>query len=199
MPVDWEGTTSGFQLTVAAGAAVTLGYESDGTSVSASGVNPRKLVLGYTGGVATNRGRPGLTLKLLSLFNGDTWERVGLQSPSFFESDAGYNVSVSFGDGFTFAELGDDAEQAVSAIDLFFYTRSGSDAVFTERFEKGQWWDGIRASSVVRYKPNNSGFDVGGQPLSKGAVINQYIKSVEDPWNAFGTRPTHDQMAGWKA
>ena len=88
MPVDWEGTTSGFQLTVAAGAAVTLGYESDGTSVSASGVNPRKLVLGYTGGVATNRGRPGLTLKLLSLFNGDTWERVGLQSPSFFEPDA---------------------------------------------------------------------------------------------------------------
>ena len=27
VPVDWEGTTSGFQLTVAAGAAVTLGYE----------------------------------------------------------------------------------------------------------------------------------------------------------------------------
>ena len=196
VPVDWEGTTSGFQLTVAAGAAVTLGYESDGTSVSASGVNPRKLVLGYTGGVATNRGRPGLTLKLLSLFNGDTWERVGLQSPSFFESDAGYNVSVSFGDGFTFAELGDDAEQAVSAIDLFFYTRSGSNAVFTERFEKGQWWDGIRASSVVRYKPNNSGFDVGGQPLSKGAVINQYIKSVEDPWNAFGTA-TYARPDGW--
>ena len=196
VPVDWEGTTSGFQLTVAAGAAITLGYESEGTSFSASGVNPRKLVLGYTGGVATNRGRPGLTLKLLSLFNGDTWERVGLQSPSFFEPDAAYNVSVSFEDGFTFAELGDDAEQAVSAIDLFFATRSGSNAVFTERFEKGQWWDGIRASSVVRYKPNNSGFDVGGQPLSKGAVINQYIKSVEDPWNAFGTA-TYTRPDGW--
>ena len=32
MPVDWEGTTSGFQLTVAAGAAVTLGYDNEGAA-----------------------------------------------------------------------------------------------------------------------------------------------------------------------
>ena len=83
---------------MAEGAVVTLGYKSDSTSVSASGTNPSKLVLGYTGGVATNRGRPGLNLKLLSLFNGDTWNLVGLQSPSFFEPDAFYNVIVNFSD-----------------------------------------------------------------------------------------------------
>jgi hypothetical protein len=197
VPVDWEGTTSGFQLTVAEGAVVTLGYKSDSTSVSASGTNPSKLVLGYTGGVATNRGRPGLNLKLLSLFNGDTWNLVGLQSPSFFEPDAFYNVIVNFSDGFTFHEL-EDPEQRLSSIYLSsIRTTPGSDEYSIERFTKGQWWDGILASSLVRYKPNNLGFDVGGSPLSKGDIINEFLREIEDPWSAFG-ETTYFRPEGWQ-
>ena len=196
VPVLWEGTTAGFQLSIPKDAAFTLGYRKDETSISASGINPRNRILGYTGGVATNRGRPGLTLKLLSLFNGNTWDRVGLQSPTFFEPDSFYFVEVDFGDGFTFAELSDDPDQVLTQVSLGFTTHVDEFGSFTETFSKGQYWDGIRASSLIRYKPNSSGFDVGSVPLSKGAVINQYVQGVDDPWNAFGNA-TYTRPDGW--
>jgi hypothetical protein len=195
VPVLWEGTTAGFQLSIPKDAAFTLGYLKGETSIRASGINPRNRILGYTGGVATNRGRPGLTLKLLSLFNGNTWDRVGLQSPTFFEPNSFYFVEVDFGDGFTFAELSDDPDQVLTQVSLGFTTHV-DESSFTETFTKGQYWDGIRATSLIRYKPNSSGFDVGSVPLSKGAVINQYVRGVDDPWNAFGNA-TYTRPDGW--
>ena len=105
-------------------------------------------------------------------------------------------MEVDFGDGFTFAELSDDPDQVLTQVSLGFTTHVDEFGSFTETFSKGQYWDGIRASSLIRYKPNSSGFDVGSVPLSKGTVINQYVQGVDDPWNAFGDA-TYTRPDGW--
>ena len=199
VPVTWKGTEAGFTLSVAAGQTIALTYQSGEIEVTATYTNAKNRLLGYSGGVASNRGRTGLTLRLLSLFNSDAWSLVGLNAPDVFEPDTSYDIAVAFGSGFTFHELEDagDAEQALNVLQVGFYVGTGENSYYTEEYTKGQWWDGIRGSSLVRYQPNASGFDVASIPLSKGSAINTYLRGVDDPWNAFGAA-TYARSDGWQ-
>ena len=55
-------------------------------------------------------------------------------------------------------------------------------------FSAGTYWDGIRASNVVKYDvtTDNTGFEVGGVALTKGNQVSSYLNASSDPYNAFG-------------
>ena len=195
IPVKWVGTDAGFTLTVPAGADYQIEYVSDGVGVTATLTNANDQVFGYSGGNLSNRGRPGLTLKLLSLFGGKLGNVDGLALPSFFESGGRYQLSLEFNNGFSF-QSGDSS--SLNALNIGFGTASAKrfEQYDIERFEAGQWWDGIRESSLIRYKPTTAGFDVASVPLSKGDVINNYLRTSTDPYSAFGNA-TYSRPDGW--
>ena len=55
-------------------------------------------------------------------------------------------------------------------------------------FMAGMYWDGVRASNVVKYDvtADNSGFEVGGAALTKGSEVSSYLNAAPDPYYAFG-------------
>ena len=55
-------------------------------------------------------------------------------------------------------------------------------------FMAGTYWDGVRASNVVKYNvtADNSGFEVGGAALTKGTEVSSYLNASSDPYYAFG-------------
>ena len=195
VPVIWTGTQDGFTLMLAAGTSYDVVLESGSVNVAATLTNSADQVFGYTGGVLSNDRRPGFTLKLMSLLTGEAGSLSNLELPSFFEVDTDYRLALTFGDEFTFREIKDSgsAELDLTGLTMSFTTTGGESAYNAEKYQAGEWWDGINNAALVRYQATSSGFTVGSESLSKGALVNAYLRRSKEPFTALGeasyTRP----------
>jgi hypothetical protein len=199
VPVVWAGTQDGFTLMLAAGTSYDVVFESGAVSVAATLTNSVDQMFGYTGGVLSNQRRPGFTLKLMSLLAGEAGSLTNLELPSFFEVDTDYRLALTFGNEFSFREIKDSgsAELDLTGLTMSFTTSGGQSAYNAENYEAGEWWDGINSGALVRYQATSSGFTVGSEPLSKGALVNAYLRRSKEPFTALGeasyTRPDGQQ------
>ena len=191
IPVRWASTEAGFTLTVPAGSSyeVKLLTNDTGLDVTATVGNSQDDVFAYSGGLFTNGGRSGFTMRLLSLFGGDLGDVSSLNLETFIEPTAFYELRVDLGD----LQFGEGPIPTpgpgldLNAIQMTFTVSAGFGEhynVYT--YQAGQYWDGIRDSEVVRYSPTSTGFAVDGTELSKGAVVKQFLSASSDPFSALG-------------
>ena len=193
IPVEWASTEAGFTLTVPAGSSyeVKLISENAGIELTAGTAtvgNTQDDVFAYGGGLLTNGGRPGFTMRLLSLFGGDLGDVSSLNLESFIQQDGVYELTVNlgtlmFGEG-PIPEPGPGLD--LNTLRIQFGVIPGESQYFANTYQAGQFWDGIRDSEAVRYTPTASGFSVEGSPLTKGPVVNQFLSKSSDPFSALG-------------
>ena len=193
IPVEWASTEAGFTLTVPAGSSyeVKLISESSGIELTAGTAtvgNTQDDVFAYGGGLLTNGGRPGFTMRLLSLFGGDLGDVSSLNLETFIQQNGFYELTVNLGD-LMFGE-GPIPEPGpgldLSALRIEFGVTPGEFQYFANTYQAGQFWDGIRDSEAIRYSPTASGFSVEGNDLTKGSVVNQFLSKSSDPFSALG-------------
>ena len=60
--------------------------------------NTQDDVFAYGGGLLTNGGRPGFTMRLLSLFGGDLGDVSSLNLETFIQQNGFYELTVNLGD-----------------------------------------------------------------------------------------------------
>ncbi|MDG1112257.1 MAG: hypothetical protein P8N63_00650 [Pseudomonadales bacterium] len=191
IPVEWASTAGGFTLTVPAGSSYDVKLLSDNTGIDVTATvgNSQDDVFAYGGGLFTNGGRSGFTMRLLSLFSGDLGDVGSLNLETFIEPAAQYELTVNlgslqFGEG-PIPTPGPGLD--LNALKINFTVSAGFGEhynVYT--YQAGQYWDGIRDSEVIRFSPTSTGFAVDGTELTKGAVVKQFLSSSSDPFSALG-------------
>ena len=191
IPVEWASTAGGFTLTVPAGSSYEVKLISDNTGIDLTATvgNSQDDVFAYGGGLFTNGGRSGFTMRLLSLFSGDLGDVSSLNLETFIEPAAQYELTVNlgalqFGEG-PIPTPGPGLD--LNALKLSFTVSEGFGEHYNvNTYQAGQYWDGIRDSEVIRYTPTSVGFAVDGTELTKGAVVKQFLSSSSDPFSALG-------------
>ena len=214
VPVEWRGTEEGFTLTVPAGSSYVVDFLSDPdefgnyqTMLEAAVLqNQDDDVFAWTGsGLLSSKGRTGITLRMLSLFSGNNGSLEQFRSnlygpvltPAFFREGESYTLSITFDrtseNGFKFGSGPGDSLD-LNQLRLQFFTLSSTGAFgdprtsySKEEFAAGSWWDGIRASQVVRYEATTTGFEVDGVSLEKGTLATNYLNQSDNPQGAFGS------------
>ncbi len=214
---EWEseGPTGGFTMTVPA-TDYTVAYvppTGSGAGVTAVLRNQEPDVFAYGGGVLSNLGRPGFTLRMLHLLNGnnDTDANglsgaLGNAMDQFFAEGERYQLTIKF---LTNGEFDPDSfgtnstpvtfkmgEGAGNLSEFTFEFQVGSSApdatsgqlVSARTYAAGEYWDGIRLSEAVTYEPSASGLgmSVGGVALTKGDAVNALLAKATDPFQALG-------------
>ena len=211
---EWQsgGPDEGFQIVIPEG-SYTVKHLAGATAIEASFSNSEADLFAYSSGVLSTKKRPGITLRLLSLFNGSRDQdsqgfggALKSKMAAFFDEESQYSLEIAFGqaegqiDPVNFGVVGNNGNPVgpMNTVRWKFSVVSSapdpdfgfSEVISAQGFTQGEYWDGVRLSEAVSYVPTATGLGMKrlstNEVLTKGDAVNSFLLKSTDPFQALG-------------
>jgi len=192
--LDYVATPTGFVMTIPKGATVALAYTGDnGVPIQIDYVSSKEWTF------ASASETSGLSLNLFQLLDGTSGlyavQNVGIGD--FFGSNS-HELSVTLSNTeLAMLPSGDD-DRSVQQISISFGVTDDESLVFSQTYQKGEYFEGLLASDLYKYTlASGVVLDPSSVALTKGAAAAEKFATLDDP-NSLLQDVSYSTADGWQ-